>query len=61
MRKKSNTVKEYPFIKFKEIFPYKIDVITALPTKEKEKENISNDLDFSMQEKDLLIMKKIII
>ena len=54
LRKKNNTVKEYPSINFKEVFPDKRFGITSMNGKEKEKENVSNDVEYSFQEKDLI-------
>ena len=54
LRKKSNTVKEFPSIKLKQIFPYKNFGVTILHNKDKNNENNSIDLENSLnQEKDI--------
>ena len=56
LRKKSNTIKEFPSIKLKQIFPYKKFGNTILNNKDKKKEKNSNDLENSSnQEKDFII------
>ena len=55
LRKKSNTVKEFPSVKLKQIFPYKKFGITVLNNKDKNNENNSFDLENSLnQEKDII-------
>lgn len=55
LKEKSNSVKEYPSIKFKHIFPYKNFEIKVLNSIEKENQNISNDIEFSVfQDKEMI-------
>ena len=54
LRKKSNTVKEFPSIKLKQIFPYKKFGITVLNNKNKNNENNSINIENSLNlEKDI--------